>query len=112
MSTFDKDFETEWENKTFTPVTTQKTENANSMDVDVSPASRSIIYLPWATNIKLPDGKYYCPACNKTFAKDSVWTAHVNSPKHKKAQEKYDKLMKDICCLQVKISKYVKILSL
>jgi len=107
---FSTEFETQWNEKKYVPVSVQvaaqeRGEAAKANGVHGS--SRSEITLPWQRNYQLPDGKFYCVACNKTLAKETVFKAHVTSPKHLKALEKYDALTKEICSYETKINKYV-----
>jgi hypothetical protein len=55
--------------------------------------------------MKYDDGSFHCSVCNKTFAKDTVFKAHIASPKHKTAETKYEQTIRDISKLEFLINR-------
>jgi len=54
-----------------------------------------------------PEDPLYCPACEKKFAKDTVFQAHLKGKKHEKAAEKIESFRKDCLRLEYKINSLV-----
>jgi splicing factor 3A subunit 3 len=89
-----------WEKQTFVPLGRRHPERH---------ITGTRYLLPWETSnydsMSVEGTKYYCAACDKVFQKDTVFKAHMTSKKHEKTYEKYAPVCKEICHLELFVSR-------
>lgn len=113
-----KRFSEQWEAKSFTPIgcTTLSSNTQGSqmeMDDDESPPifnNGADQLLPWVIESNL-NNSLYCGFCRKTFSKDTVFKAHINSSKHMNVKQRYQDNIREVFLIETQINELASMLS-